>query len=41
MDVKKIIGLVIAAALAIAGSIVGYNFKGDVCGGEKAAAVAE
>ena len=41
MDVKKIIGLVIAAVLAIAGSVVGYNFKGDVCGEPAPASVAE
>lgn len=41
MDWKKVVGVVIAALLAIAGSIAGYNFKGDVCGEPAPAAVAE
>jgi hypothetical protein len=41
MDWKKIVGVVVAALIAVAGSILGYNFKADVCGEPAPAVVAE
>lgn len=33
MDWKKIVPAVIGIALALAGSLLGYNLKGEVCSG--------
>lgn len=37
---KKMWASIVAIALAIAGAVVGGDFKGMVCGGEQPAAVA-
>jgi hypothetical protein len=41
MDVKKIVGLVIGIAIAIASAVLAYDFKADVCGTAAPAAVSE
>jgi hypothetical protein len=39
MELKKVIGIVIAAVLAVVSGLVGYNFKADICGEAAPAAI--
>jgi len=34
MDYKKVIAVVLGIVLSIAGALLGYNFKSDICSGE-------